>query len=209
MTNWRWDSNLEYWLRLAHQRYNQEVNQVLAKHGPLTERYWPVLQTLLVEQGIQQISICERTGEPGYQTSRVLDKLERLGFVDRRSDPMNHRARLVYLTEKGEALRLPLTEAMQALQQRWLQDIQPAFKRAADDDQTVSADATYLEELKTLFTAWLQRQYDDHSDSLSVSGSQRIPGSQRADVAQPPFYIPSEDKPSANTRFKQTESEDA
>lgn len=168
MTDWRWDSNLEYWLRLAHQRYNQEINQVLAKHSPLTERYWPVLQTLLVEQGIHQISICERTGEPGYQTSRVLDKLERLGFVTRRSDPMNHRARLVYLTEKGEALRVPLAAAMQGLQKRWLDDMGQAFKSAADD-QNVSMNFAHLEGLKTLFTAWLRPLPYAHSGSYFTS----------------------------------------
>ncbi len=120
MSDWHWDSNIEYWLRHVQKQCAIEVNRVLEAEFGLSERYWPVLQTLFVEQGIQQTTICERTGEPGYQTSRVIDRLESLGLVERRSDPMNHRARLVYLTDSGEALRAPLEERMKTLHDRWL-----------------------------------------------------------------------------------------
>ena len=51
--------------------------------------------------------------------AQTVEELERLGYVERRPDPEDRRARLVLLTERGRSVRPVTTAASRRVMERW------------------------------------------------------------------------------------------
>lgn len=87
---------------VAHQAAKKfEVE--LKKHG-LTVALWPTMMCLWEEEGITQREIALKSKVENSTTTRTLDKLEKLGLVERQTDPNSRRSFRIYLTEKGRAM---------------------------------------------------------------------------------------------------------
>jgi DNA-binding MarR family transcriptional regulator len=57
--------------------------------------------------------------------SQAVDQLERKGYVERRPNPRDRRSRLVFLTERGAAVK-PVTHATAArVEERWAELTSP------------------------------------------------------------------------------------
>lgn len=67
-----------------------------------TRAQWSVLVHLSRQQGINQATLAELMEIEPITLVRLLDRLEAAGIVERRADPADRRARLVYLTDKAE-----------------------------------------------------------------------------------------------------------
>jgi len=76
----------------------------LKKHG-LTVALWPTLMCLWEEEGVTQREIAQKSKVENSTTTRTIDKLEKLGLVERQADPNSRRSFRIYLTEKGRGLR--------------------------------------------------------------------------------------------------------
>lgn len=79
----------------------------LKKHG-LTVALWPTMMCLWEEEGITQRDIAVKSKVENSTTTRTLDKLEKLGLVERQADPDSRRSFRIYLTEKGRAMEKDL-----------------------------------------------------------------------------------------------------
>ena len=64
-----------------------------------------LLSELFETEGLRQDELSQRVGVDKSNTSRALAKLESYGLVRRESDPENHRAKKVYLTEKAHVIK--------------------------------------------------------------------------------------------------------
>ncbi|MBE1275053.1 MarR family winged helix-turn-helix transcriptional regulator [Enterovibrio baiacu] len=84
----------------AEKRLDAELKQ----HG-LTVALWPTMMCLWEEEGVTQRQIALKAKVENSTTTRTLDKLEKLGLVERRDDPDSRRNYRIYLTESGKALR--------------------------------------------------------------------------------------------------------
>ncbi|MGF1708408.1 MarR family winged helix-turn-helix transcriptional regulator [Enterovibrio baiacu] len=84
----------------AEKRLDAELKQ----HG-LTVALWPTMMCLWEEEGVTQRQIALKAKVENSTTTRTLDKLEKLGLVERRDDPESRRNYRIYLTESGKALR--------------------------------------------------------------------------------------------------------
>jgi DNA-binding MarR family transcriptional regulator len=62
------------------------------------------LMMLSEQEGVNQTELGNAVGVPGYTTTRTLDVLEEMGFVERRQDPDSRRAHRIYLTNEGKSL---------------------------------------------------------------------------------------------------------
>jgi DNA-binding MarR family transcriptional regulator len=72
----------------------------------LHPRHWAVL-AYLDEDGIRATDLARLSGRHKQIVGRLVDELELLGYVERRPDPQDRRAKLVVPTERGLAqLRL-------------------------------------------------------------------------------------------------------
>lgn len=86
--------------RLLRRRFELRL-----KSDGLTRGQWSVLVHLSRCEGINQISLAEILEIEPISLVRMLDRLEAAGWVERRMDPADRRARLLYLRpEASEAL---------------------------------------------------------------------------------------------------------
>ena len=70
--------------------------------------YLGVLMTLWREDGLKVIDLGRKAGlEPSTMTG-LLDRMERDALLYREADPSDRRAQLIYLTETGRKVKLPV-----------------------------------------------------------------------------------------------------
>lgn len=91
----------------------------LKKHG-LTIALWPTLMCLWEEEGVTQRDIAKKSKVENSTTTRTLDKLEKLGLVERQPDPESRRSFRIYLTEEGRALQSQLVPIPAGLNKEYL-----------------------------------------------------------------------------------------
>lgn len=77
----------------------------------LTRSQWSVLAHLLRNDGIQQRELAEQMDITAITLTGLLDRMERDGWVERRADPDDRRAKRIYLTEKVA----PVTKELRTL----------------------------------------------------------------------------------------------
>jgi DNA-binding MarR family transcriptional regulator len=77
----------------------------------LTRSQWSVLAHLLREDGVQQQRLAELMELTPITMTGLLDRLERDGWVERRPDPDDRRAKRIFLTEQV----VPVTKKIRAL----------------------------------------------------------------------------------------------
>lgn len=66
----------------------------------LTRSQWQVLAHLLRSNGMQQKQLAEEMDITAITLTGLLDRMERDGWVERRADPADRRAKRIFLTEK-------------------------------------------------------------------------------------------------------------
>src|SRR3954463_13030008 len=82
--------------RLMRRRFDQK-----ARHLGLTRAQWQVLAHLARNEGINQVGLAELLDVEPITLCRQIDRMEEGGWVVRRPDPGDRRARLLFMTEKA------------------------------------------------------------------------------------------------------------
>jgi MarR family transcriptional regulator for hemolysin len=65
----------------------------------MTRAQWSVLKRLEMNEGVKQAELAEQLDLQPITLARLVDKLAKLGLVERRDDPNDRRANRLYLTE--------------------------------------------------------------------------------------------------------------
>jgi len=83
----------------------EELSAELAAggYGDLDPRHFAVI-SYLDEDGLRATEISRLSGRHKQVVGRIVDELEGLGYVERRPDPGDRRAKLVFPTERGLAM---------------------------------------------------------------------------------------------------------
>jgi MarR family transcriptional regulator, transcriptional regulator for hemolysin len=101
MTKTDWDRAFGFVLyetaRLLGKRFDQKA-RVLG----LTRAQCQVLFRLVVHEGLNQARIAEILEIEPISLARLIDRMEEAGWVERRPDTADRRARLLYLTAKAK-----------------------------------------------------------------------------------------------------------
>jgi MarR family transcriptional regulator for hemolysin len=92
--------------RLLRKKFDQRA-RVLG----LSRSQWQVLVHLQRHEGINQSGLAEILEIENITLGRLIDRMEEAGWVERRPDPRDRRARLLYMTKKVA----PVMERMRAL----------------------------------------------------------------------------------------------
>ena len=92
--------------RLMRREFERRVRDM-----GFTRNQWRVLAHLRRVDGINQSQLADRMDVEPIALVRLLDKLEKGGYVRRKQDPQDRRAYLLYLTEKAG----PLIERLEAI----------------------------------------------------------------------------------------------
>lgn len=72
---------------------------------PITPDQFRILSHLWQEDGLQQTELAYRTNRSRANVTRIIDILEREGFVKRKDDANDRRIFKIYLTASGKSLR--------------------------------------------------------------------------------------------------------
>ena len=94
--------SLLHLLRIQHKVHRRET-AYLAQYN-LTLPQFDVLVQLQREQGITQQTLADRLLVTKGNVCGLMDRMVEQGLVERRADPQDRRAYMLYLTAKGKAL---------------------------------------------------------------------------------------------------------
>lgn len=118
------DNALAFWMYRANQALRNESFREFRERGiELTPEQWMILVRLWEREGRSQNDLCDSTFRDRPTMSRILEGMERRGFVLRRADPNDKRSRLVYLTPLGHGLKKQLVPVVRKLVTRALHGV--------------------------------------------------------------------------------------
>ena len=103
---------LGFLLAKASQRWNELIAERFAAAGfpEVRPSYGSILVPLFEEDGLRMGEIARRARLSKQTITTIVRLLERGGLVERRPDPQDGRAALVFLTHRAQAFR-PIAEA--------------------------------------------------------------------------------------------------
>jgi DNA-binding MarR family transcriptional regulator len=113
-------------LRLLNQYYAQDVDAALREAGfgdirPPHANVFPFVPP----NGIQVSELAQLARVRKQTMAQAVEQLERAGYVERRPDPRDRRARLVFLTRKGQAVGPVAVASGRRVEERWAQLTSP------------------------------------------------------------------------------------
>jgi DNA-binding MarR family transcriptional regulator len=91
-------------LRIAYNTLSARIFTSVAGAGfeDLRPAHGNVMEQLSVDDGLRLIELAGRAGMTAQSMGELVDDLEARGYVERRPDPVDRRAKRVYLTDKGQ-----------------------------------------------------------------------------------------------------------
>jgi DNA-binding MarR family transcriptional regulator len=136
-------SDLGFLLAKATQRWNELLAErfAAAGFGDVRPSYGSVLLPLYEEDGLRPGELARRARLSKQTMTELVRRLERDGLVERRADPSDGRASLVYLTSRSRAFEPIVAEVLAELD---------LLARGRLDDEGVDALKTALTELLSL-----------------------------------------------------------
>lgn len=102
-----------------------------AKGFNVTPEQWGVLNRLWENEGMHQSALAQRAAKDRHNITRILNLLEKNGFIFRKPDGEDKRRLNVYLTQEGKALKQKLVpivigflhKCLEGLTQEEVQDL--------------------------------------------------------------------------------------
>lgn len=93
-----------YQLAFVARRWRRELDEALSGFG-LTDASWrPLVHLGRLGEGARQNDLARSLGIEGPSLVRLLDRLAAAGFLERREDPSDRRAKTLHLTPEGRRL---------------------------------------------------------------------------------------------------------
>lgn len=101
-----------WYLKILGTWLDNQINERLKPLG-LNLSQFTIIMTLLEKDGLTQVEVSRKVMLPTYATTRNIDKLESLGYVERQKHESSRRSIRVRLTEPEKGLlRLYLKQPM-------------------------------------------------------------------------------------------------
>lgn len=122
------DRHTEFGLLVARlsRRLRQAVDAEMRLIG-LTEATWrPLIYLRSLGEGVRQKELATAMSIEGPSLVRLLDSLERRGFIERREDENDRRARGIHLTRAGRELAVRAARIGNGLQKRLMESVPAA-----------------------------------------------------------------------------------
>ena len=92
-------------LRLGYFLLSERIFQGIVDAGftDLRPAHGNAMESLSLEDGLRLTDLAKRAGMTAQSMGELVDDLERKGYLERREDPADRRAKRIYLTPKGKA----------------------------------------------------------------------------------------------------------
>ena len=101
------ENSIGYKIRRIHRQFHRLLEVRIAPFG-VTVGMWYFLRALWEEDGLKQVDLGARTGVVGPTTVSAVEKLERMGFIERIRSSQDRRVTRVFLTKQGKQLEKKL-----------------------------------------------------------------------------------------------------
>jgi DNA-binding MarR family transcriptional regulator len=108
---------LGFQLLQVHRAHRARAEAALGKLG-LHPGQEMLLLRLWTEEGIPQSQLAASMEVEPPTATKMLQRMERAGLIERRPDPEDARISRVYLTERGRALEQPVMEVWKHLEEQ-------------------------------------------------------------------------------------------
>lgn len=95
--------SLGYILANTGRKLTQHLTLKFEPYG-ITSEQWSVLHWLTIKDNITQRELSKRTEKDPTNITRILDQLERKGWIERKANAIDRRSYLIYVTPSGRAL---------------------------------------------------------------------------------------------------------
>ena len=99
----------------VHKAHRSRAEGALNKLGLHTGQEMLLLQ-LWIEEGLPQSQLAACMGVEPPTATKMLQRMEHAGLIERRPDPEDARVSRVYLTERGRALEQPVLDVWKQLE---------------------------------------------------------------------------------------------
>jgi DNA-binding MarR family transcriptional regulator len=106
---------LGFQLLQVHKAHRARAEAALNKLGLHTGQEMLLLR-LWIEEGISQSQLAASMGVESPTATKMLQRMEHAGLIERRPDREDARISRVYLTERGRALERPVLEVWKQLE---------------------------------------------------------------------------------------------
>ena len=114
LTRTDWSRNPGFIIHDVQRVMVQVVDEAMAKVG-LTNAQLRVILHLSQSEGVTQVHLSDEIGIKKASVGVLLERLEEKDLVQRRPDPADRRANLIYLSDKARALLGPIYESGNAV----------------------------------------------------------------------------------------------
>lgn len=92
----------------------------------LTRAQWRALKRIQLAPGLTQAALADAMDMEPIAVGRVLDRLQKAGFIERRADPQDRRCWRLFLTPQSDAQVAAIEVVALSVRKDSLQDINPA-----------------------------------------------------------------------------------
>jgi len=113
---------IEYWIFLTGRLLEESANGLLENES-VTFRQLKLLGLLLVRGPLTQKDLASRLQVKPSAIVRIVDRMERDGWLQRTTDPLDKRKNVVVLTAAASELEELLTQCMEQIEDQALQGI--------------------------------------------------------------------------------------
>ena len=104
---------ISYLIYQAERAMHNNINQALQAAGiPLIIEQWAVLCELFHENEVTQQELANKTRKDKTTLTRLIDTLEKNGWVERTNDPKDRRKRLICYTPKANKQKSKIIEIL-------------------------------------------------------------------------------------------------
>jgi len=108
----------------VHKAHRARAEAALNRLGLHTGQEMLLLR-LWIEEGIPQSQLAVSMGVEPPTATKMLQRMEHAGLIERRPDPEDARVSRVYLTERGRALEQPVLEVWKQLEAQTVAGLSP------------------------------------------------------------------------------------
>lgn len=119
------DDSFAFLISRTHSAMNRRLLKNFKDNNhPLSSEQYTVMLHLWDKDKRCQRELCCATGKDKPGITRIIDKLEKLGYVERIDDSIDRRMKLVQLTETGRALEKKSNELALKTLKEFLEDVE-------------------------------------------------------------------------------------
>jgi MarR family transcriptional regulator, transcriptional regulator for hemolysin len=146
MKNEELTRTIDYWVLTVARDLERIANEVLGPHG-ITYRQVQVIGCLMLQGKMAQTEIADVIQVEPSTVVRLLDRMERDGWVRRESDPTDRRKKLIAVTNKVEPIWQTIIECGQNVRKKATQGVsrarqQELMKTLADVSRNLAGDGS-------------------------------------------------------------------